>query len=116
MEPSKAVTTAVGAEDAGWFIEAVAIGKEKIVADQVDFLLSLQKDLVHRREGAMVLFALCKELYARDILEEEGFEAWWKNERSENGEMGKVREKATQFMEWLRSAEEESSEEEEESE
>lgn len=113
-DPAKAVATTLGAEGAASFLGDVAVGRDRNVEDQVDFLLSLQKDQVSRREGATVLFALCKELYARDIVEEEGFEGWWGDEHSKaEGGMLEVRQKAEAFMEWLRSAEEEESSEEE---
>jgi translation initiation factor eIF-2B subunit epsilon len=52
-----------------------------------------------------------------DVLEEEGFEAWWDNAKSsETEEMEHVRKLAGTFVAWLAEAEEEDSDEEEEEE
>jgi len=49
--------------------------------DQVDFLLLAQGDLAKRPEGDAVLLAVCNELYLLDVLDEDGFEQWWEDER-----------------------------------
>lgn len=115
LEVSKAVEKSLVADNKGAqrFIDEVAIGQDKKIEDQVDFLLCLQKDLIHREKGETVLFALCKELYDRDILEEEGYDAWWADERSvESEELKKVRATTEVFINWLKEAEEEDSDEE----
>lgn len=82
--------------------------------DQVDFLLLLQQDLLHRNEGDSILLYAAKDLYDLDIVEEEAYEQWWSDEKSSsNEEMRKVRSQAHQFIEWLANAEEEESDEEE---
>ncbi|KAL5361351.1 nucleotide-diphospho-sugar transferase [Aspergillus floccosus] len=84
--------------------------------DQVDLLLLLQQDLVHRNRGDMVLLFAAKELYDLEIVEEEAYEQWWADERSSTTEeMRKVRSQTQQFVDWLANAEEEESSEEEES-
>ena len=96
--------------------------------DQVDLLLLMQRDLAGRidKGGEMsvgtenMLTAVCLELYD-DVLEQEGLEQWWEDERSWAGEgMSGVRGQMGKFMETIlaetESEEEESSEEEEESE
>ncbi|CAG8906430.1 unnamed protein product [Penicillium egyptiacum] len=83
--------------------------------DQVDLLLSLQNDLIHRNKGDMVLLFTAKSLYELDLIEEEAYEQWWNDERSSNSEeMRAVRSQTQQFVDWLAEAEEESSEEESE--
>ncbi|KAI9801632.1 MAG: hypothetical protein M1833_002314 [Piccolia ochrophora] len=82
--------------------------------DQVDFLLTLQRDLIHRNKGESVLLFTAKELYDMDILEEEGFNQWWQDARSSlEAAMQQVRTQTQQFVEWLANAEEDSSEEDE---
>jgi len=113
LEPAKAVTQTLGMEGAQDFVSDVAVGREKKTEDQVDFLICLQKDLVHREKGDVILFALCRELYDREVVEEEGFEAWWVDSRSsETEQLRKVRQRTEVFMTWLRDAEEEDSDEE----
>jgi translation initiation factor eIF-2B subunit epsilon len=82
--------------------------------DQVDFLLLLQQDLVHRPRGETVLLFTAKELYDLDLFEEEAYEQWWADERSSASE--EMRQVRSQFVDWLANAEEEESSEEDESE
>ena len=86
--------------------------------DQIDMLIQIQQDLVHRAKGDTILLFAAKELYDLDIIEEEAFEAWWADVRSTaTEEMKTVRAQTQQFVDWLANAEEEeSSEEEDESE
>jgi translation initiation factor eIF-2B subunit epsilon len=115
LEASKAVSQTLNMPGAVTFLSDVAVGRDRKVVDQVDFLLCVQKDLTHRGKGEWILFALCKELYEREVVEEEGFEAWWKDRRSsETEELVRVRGRTEVFMDWLREAEEEDSDEEEE--
>ncbi len=114
-ELAKAVSQTLGMTGAQAFIEDVAIGREKNMDDQVDFLLCLQKDLCHRDKGSLVLATLCKELYDREVVEEEGFEEWWDDARStETEDLRTVRESSNVFIEWLKEAEEESESESDE--
>ncbi|KAL3491597.1 nucleotide-diphospho-sugar transferase [Aspergillus germanicus] len=98
-------------------IERALFDRDSAVkTDQVDFLLLLQQDLVHRNRGETVLLFAAKELYELEVIEEEAFEQWWADERSKNTEeLQKVRSQTQQFIDWLASAEEEESSEEEES-
>lgn len=83
--------------------------------DQVDLLLQIQQDLIHRAKGETILLFTAKQLYDLDVIEEEAFEAWWEDERSKRTEeLRRVRSQTQQFIEWLATAEEEDSEEEEE--
>ncbi|KAL1962955.1 hypothetical protein VTN77DRAFT_8801 [Rasamsonia byssochlamydoides] len=84
--------------------------------DQVDLLLQIQQELVHRNKGDTILLFTAKELYDLEIVEEEAYEQWWADERSYSSEeMKKVRSQTQQFVDWLANAEEEEEEEEEES-
>jgi len=120
MEPSKAAAQAFGASGAQKFLEEVAVGSKKLMDDQVDFISCLQKDLVHRGSGAIILAAICKELYERDVLEEDAFLRWWEESEalgeSEDKEMKRVRERTAVLIQWFREAESESSSEEDEGE
>lgn len=115
LETSKAVAATLDQEGALAFLNDVAIGREKAVDKQVDFLLCAQRDLTKRASGEIILAALCQGLYERDLLEEEAVEAWWEDEKSIEGEgMQQVRSRTQVFITWLREAEEEESSEEEE--
>lgn len=82
--------------------------------DQVDLLLLIQQDLVHRNRGETVLLFTSKELYDLEIVEEEAFEEWWEDERSQSSEeLRKVRAQTQQFVDWLANASEDESDEEE---
>jgi translation initiation factor eIF-2B subunit epsilon len=118
LDISAAVSKALDTPGAVSFLTDVAIGKDKKnrISNELDFLLCAQKDLAHRQKGEGILFALCKELYEREVVEEEGFEAWWESEKSQEGEMAEVRKRAEVFMQWLREAEEEGSDEDEDEE
>ena len=76
-------------------------------ADQVDLLLLVQKDAVGKSKGENVMLFVAKELYAMDIVEEEGVLQWWGDERSGDGEMGRVRGLTEQLVEWLKQADDE---------
>ncbi|KAJ5086888.1 hypothetical protein NUU61_008195 [Penicillium alfredii] len=82
--------------------------------DQVDLLLVLQQDLVHRLKGDTVLLFAAKELYEIELVDEEAYDQWWHDERSSGSdEMRSVRTQTQQFVDWLANAEEESSEDDE---
>jgi translation initiation factor eIF-2B subunit epsilon len=83
--------------------------------DQVDLLLQMQQDLVHRNKGDTVLLFTAKELYELELVDEEAYEQWWDDERSTaSDEMKAVRSQAQQFVDWLANAEEEEESSEEE--
>ena len=85
--------------------------------DQVDFLMLVQKEVLWRPNGDQLLLFVAKEVYDLEIIEEDGVLQWWDDPRSQEGEMGKVRELTEQFITFLKEAEEdEESEEEEEDE
>jgi translation initiation factor eIF-2B subunit epsilon len=106
MEATKAAAKAFGAPGADKFVKEVAIGTKNLEDDQVDFITCLQKDLVHRGSGAIILAAISKELYMMDILEEEAFFRWWEESEAlgeaEDKEMKRVREKTAVLIQWFR--------------
>lgn len=118
MEASKAAAQTFGMQGAKKFLNEVAVGTEKREEGQVDFISCLQKDLVHRASGAIILAAVSQKLYQEDVLEEGGFLKWWEAAEAlgdgEDKEMKKVREKTRVFIDWLEEAEEEESSEEDE--
>ncbi|KAF4554668.1 eIF4-gamma/eIF5/eIF2-epsilon-like protein [Elsinoe fawcettii] len=83
--------------------------------DQVDFLLLMQSDLRHRVEGEKIMLHASNELVMQDVLDTEGFEQWWDDERSKDGEeMLHVRSQMQPFMDAIAADSEEESEEEDE--
>jgi translation initiation factor eIF-2B subunit epsilon len=115
-EAAAATFSVAGVKD---FLNEVAIGHDKSENDQVDFIYSLQRDLVHRANGATILAAVSQKLYQMEVLEEDAFLRWWdecEGLENEDAEMGKVRAKTVIFIDWLREAEAESSEEDEDEE
>ena len=82
--------------------------------DQVDFMMLVQADLAHRRDGDSILVAVSIELYNMDVIEAEGFEQWWADEKGmETQEMKDVRGKMGGFMETILADESEEESEEE---
>ena len=59
----------------------VATGQDEF-SEQVDFLLHMQKDLVHRQQGDKILLFVSNVLATNDLVEAEGFEHWWNDPRS----------------------------------
>jgi len=122
LEAKKAAVQAFSFKGVKKFLSEMAIGLERKEEDQVDFLVCLQKDLVHRLNGGLILAAVCQTLYELEVLEEEAFLKWWEEaedlaeQGKEEEEMKRVREKSGVFVKWLREAEAESSEEESEEE
>lgn len=96
--------------------------------DQVDLLKIIEKDCATRgqKRGESLLLFMAKELYDKEVVEEEGVLEWWNAEGGEGGvrdgqrEVGEggVRGLVRSFVEWLKEAdsEEESEEDGEEDE
>jgi translation initiation factor eIF-2B subunit epsilon len=83
------------------------------VADQVDFLLQVQRDLTHRSHGNQIMYFVVYNLYDMEVFEEEVFRKWWAKEESvSDDEMQTVRTLSGKFIEWLDEAESESEEDE----
>ena len=123
LEPSKAAERALAARSgAAKFIREVGVGGDGGEPEQVEFVLALQRAMQHPRvEGAgsgslapdparlgTLLAAVLQQLYALDILEEDGILGWWADGRSAEGEgMAALRDKCKVLVEWLENAEEE---------
>ena len=74
----------------------------KSVEEQAEFLLFLQMDLVHRPQGPKVLLFVSNALATGDLVEAEGFERWWGDERgSATEELREVRGETEQLVEVL---------------
>ncbi|KAG6185638.1 hypothetical protein E4U27_000432 [Claviceps purpurea] len=107
---AKALTSKKGATT---FINEVGIGGHE--AEQADFILALQRALAHVKQPEQaklgtLLAAMLQQLYALDILDEDGILAWWEHEgdASSGGDsMAALREKCRVLVEWLENAEEE---------
>lgn len=80
--------------------------------DQVDFLMLVQKEVLWRPNGDQLLLFVAKEVYDLEIIEEDGVLQWWDDPRSQEGEMGKVRDLTEQFITFLKEAEEDEESEE----
>ncbi|KAM3556668.1 hypothetical protein MY1884_004947 [Beauveria asiatica] len=125
LEPSKAAETALTARaGAVKFVDEVGVGGGE--PEQVAFILATQTALcevaaakdnggIDAARAGTVLAALTQQLYALDVLEEDGILAWWADERAADGEdMTALRDKCRVLVEWLENAEEEDDESEEE--
>ena len=83
--------------------------------DQVDFLLLMQSDLVHRESGDSILLHASMKLYEMDVFESEAFEQWWTDVKSsEDDGMKRVREKTQPFIDYLGNQSEEDEDEDDE--
>ncbi|ATY63809.1 eIF4-gamma eIF5 eIF2-epsilon [Cordyceps militaris] len=118
LDPSKAAETALTARaGAVKFLLEVGVGGGE--PEQVAFILAMQTALtdvggVDPPKAGTVLAALLQQLYALDVLEEEGILAWWEDARTTDGEaMAALRDKCRVLVEWLENAEEEDDEESE---
>jgi translation initiation factor eIF-2B subunit epsilon len=96
----------------GKYRDLVKRGQDS-TADQVDFLLQVQRDLTHRNDGEQIMYWVVYNLYDMEIFEEEVFQNWWAHEESVSDDaMRKVRVLSGRFIEWLDQAESESEEDE----
>ena len=81
------------------------------IADQVDFLLQVQRDLTRRSHGNQIIYHVVYNLYDMEVFGEEVIRKWWADEESVSGvEMKSVRALTAKFIEWLDEAESESEE------
>ncbi|KAL8950713.1 MAG: hypothetical protein Q9222_003272 [Ikaeria aurantiellina] len=80
--------------------------------DQIDFLLSVQKELLSKEKGDSLLLFMAKELYDLDLIEEDGVLQWWADPKSSNGNMAQLRRLTESFITFLQEAEEEEESEE----
>ena len=92
------------------FAKTIFDHDQDVKTDQVDFLLSLQRHLVHRGLGESLLLSMTKDLYKLDVLDEDGLNQWWQAEASTaDADMRRVRALTQQFIDWLANAEEDTS-------
>lgn len=118
LEPAKAAEkTLTSRRGASKFLDEVGVGGGE--QEQVEFILELQRALRSAKVAAelaprlgTLLAALLQQLYALDILEEEGILGWWEDNRAEEGDgMVQLKEKCKVLVEWLENAEEEDDDE-----
>jgi translation initiation factor eIF-2B subunit epsilon len=70
--------------------------------DQVDLLICIQNELKAKNDGETILFFLLQELVNLDVIEAEGVEQWWENEKSTSTEeMKAVRAKSKTLVDFL---------------
>lgn len=125
LEPAKAAEKAlVARKGATKFIDEVGVGGG--IPEQLEFVFALQKALAHAARGpehhanparvGTLLAALLQQLYALDILEEEGILGWWEDERAVEGEgMAALKDKCRVLVDWLENASEEDDDDEDDS-
>lgn len=116
LDPAKAAEKALTSKNgATTFIEEVGVGGGE--AEQIEYILATQKALqnIKNPEQAKLgtlLAAILQQLYALDILEEEGILGWWEDDRAVEGDvMAGLKDKCKVLVEWLENAEEEDDDE-----
>lgn len=96
--------------------KCVVTGKDEY-SEQVDFLLHLQKDLVHRQQGDKILLFVSNVLATNDLVEAEGFEEWWNDPRgSATEELQAVRQETKPLVDVLAGESDDEDDEDEEDE
>lgn len=125
VDAPKAAAKVMGIKGVKEFLLETAVGVQRKVEDQSDFLRGLMREAVKGQTkgkggvGGNVMAAVCQRLYIDEVCDEEGFLGWWEeregSEGMEEGEKG-VREKVKVFIEWLREADEEESDSDDEEE
>lgn len=82
--------------------------------EQAEFLLFMQTDLVHRQHGDKILLFASRTLAEKDLVEAEGFEEWWNDERSfASDELKSVRADTKALVDFLLEDDDEDESEEE---
>lgn len=85
------------------------------VEEQVEFLLFLQTDLVHRPQGSKLLLFASFELANNDLADADGFQGWWEAAQSSaTEELKKVKVETKQVVDFLQDQDESSEEEDDE--
>ena len=83
-------------------IERCVLTEKDEYSEQVEFLLYMQTDLVHRVQGDKILLFACNALAHNDLIEAEGFEQWWEDPRSSSTEeLQNVRRDTKQLVDVL---------------
>jgi len=89
---------------------------EEDKTDQVDFMLLLQQECLRQEKGEEILARLSVKLTKYDVIQAEGLEQWWEDEKSNSGNMAKVKEKTKPLVDALIGGSDEESEEEDDDE
>ncbi|TWU78152.1 hypothetical protein ED733_007547 [Metarhizium rileyi] len=117
LESSKAAEKALASKKgAAAFISEVGVGGGE--SEQVEYILATQKALQHIKNPEQaklgtLLAAMLQQLYAQDILEEDGILGWWEDDRAaESDAMAALKDKCQVLVEWLENAEEEDEDDE----
>lgn len=120
LKPAKAAERAVTDKaGAAKFVREVGVGGGS-KADQVEFVLAVQKSIVKHAENVetaqagTLLAAMLQHMYGADVLDEGGILAWWADERATQGEgMGAVRGRCQVLIDWLEEDSEEDDDDDE---
>ena len=87
---------------------------KEVKEEQVEFLLYMQTDLVHRPQGDKILLYACNAMVSSKVIELEGVEQWLEDERSSaSEELRTVKQETEEVMGGDSSEDEEESEEDE---
>ena len=107
LEPARAAERAVASKrGSAKFLREVGVGGGSR-AEQVDFVLAVQKALVGHSEvetprAGTLLAAMLQHMYNNDVVEEDGILAWWADKRAAEGEsMAAVRARCKVLVDWL---------------
>lgn len=108
LEPARAAERAVASKKgAAKFLREVGAGGGGSRAEQVEFVLAVQKALVGHSEvetarAGTLLAAMLQHMYNNDVVEEDGILAWWGDKRAAEGEsMSGVRGRCKVLVDWL---------------
>ncbi|KAG9245846.1 heat shock transcription factor 2 [Calycina marina] len=113
MGAATAVTNTFSQRGVKRFLQDSAVGKTASLADRVDFMTCLQRDLSHRKSGAVILNFTCRALYQSEVFGrepedlEKTFLEWWKAADGGGEEMKKVLVETREFIEWLEESDDE---------
>lgn len=121
LEPAKAAEKAiVSKKGAAKFLREVGVG-EGTRAEQVDFILAVQKATVSQNGKAelarlgTLLAAVLQRMYSEDVVEDDGILAWWADKRAAEGEsLSFVKSRCKALIDWLEEEEDDDSDEEDE--
>ncbi|KAF2722348.1 putative translation initiation factor eif-2b epsilon subunit [Polychaeton citri CBS 116435] len=72
--------------------------KAALKEESIEFLMFLQTDLLHRKDGAKILLHSCFVLVNNDLIESEGVLQWWNDPRSSASEELKTIRSDTQGL------------------
>lgn len=95
LTPQKAVAQTIPPNRL--LVERAVLDRDaKIKTEQIEFLLFMQTDLVHRVKGSKILLFACNALAQGELVDDEGLEQWLQDPRSSASEELKEVKKETE--------------------